>query len=118
MTSENKDRQTFEDLVQLQIQKLNEELNGKGREIDPLDLVTEETSKNKIFPHEFLFLIINAKDRLGQLVEEQTLNLNISKKCIKAYEMEEVDAARLDYIYDLDVKDMRTDKNPLSRMKL
>lgn len=71
-----------------------------------MDFELEETSENKIFPHEFLFLICNAKSRLECLAEEQKGELNIAKKCIKAYEMEDIDAARLDYIYDLDVKDM------------
>lgn len=38
--------------------------------------------------------------------------------CIKAYEMDEIDAARLDYIYDLDVREMKEQCNPIKRMKV
>jgi hypothetical protein len=51
------------------------------------------------------------------LIEEQKVDFKTRKKSIKAYEMDEFDARRLDNIYDIDVAEMRTNRNPIRKMR-
>lgn len=105
---ESKPRNNFEKKINSLLRKFKIERNF---EINP-----EEMATNRIFPHEFLFLIINGKSRLNCLQTEAPPPLTTNKVSIKVYEMEEIDAARLDYIYELDVNEMMNQKNPMVKM--
>lgn len=69
-----------------------------------------------MFPHEFLYLVTNAKARHDVLIEQKAPKLTIEKKSIKAYEMEEVDAKRLDWLYDIDTDEMKQNQFPIYKM--
>lgn len=57
----------------------------------------------KLFPHEFLFLLCNARNRLELINKIPKANFSIDKDNIKKYEMQPLDARRLDQIFKLDV---------------
>lgn len=62
----------------------------------------DKDSTDKLFPHEFLFLLCNTKDWLDSINMVPWAHLTLDKKSIKKQEMEPLDAKRFDTIYKID----------------
>jgi hypothetical protein len=60
-------------------------------------------SKDRLFLHEFLYLLCNTKNRNEMYSKVPGAEFTIEKKSIKKYEMQPLDAKRLDKIFNLDL---------------
>jgi len=68
------------------------------------DFPESKDSADKMFPHEFLYLLCNTNNRVERLKRIAKPEFSIDKKSIKKYEMKPLDAQRLDKIYRLEKK--------------
>ena len=64
----------------------------------------DQDSHDMLFPHEFLFLMCNTKNRLDIIGRMPKPEFTTAKKSIKRYEMQPLDAIRLDKVYQVDMK--------------
>ena len=65
-------------------------------------LQEERTSQDRLFPHEFLFLICNAKNRHDMIKALPKAESSIERKSIKKYQMPYLDSLRLDKLYKME----------------
>lgn len=56
-----------------------------------------------LFPHEFLFLLCNTKNRLDIISKMPKPEFTTERKSIKKYEMQPLDAIRLDRVFRVDL---------------
>lgn len=99
---EKKERKDFEKYVR-QVEK---DLKEQKRLIYP----EEKDSHDKLFPHEFLFLLCNTKNRIDMINKLPKPEFTTEKKSIKMYDMQPLDAMRLDNIYRIDIKQIGKDQ--------
>lgn len=67
-----------------------------------------------LFPHEFLFLMCNSKNRLELIGQLPKPELSTLKMSIRQYNMQDLDSKRLDYLYKIEENffDKDNRKNP------
>lgn len=67
-----------------------------------------------LFPHEFLFLMCNSKNRLELIRQLPKPELSTLKMSIRQYNMQDLDSKRLDYLYKIEENffDKDNRKNP------
>lgn len=73
---------------------------------DDQENINSMTSKNKLFPHEFLYLMINSEDRCEMMKSLPYSKISI-KKVDLAYNYEELkrhDGRKIDKVYELEDK--------------
>lgn len=66
----------------------------------------EKDSNDKLFIHEFLFLLCNAKNRNEVILKLPKPEFTTERKSIRQYDMQPLDALRLDRIFKIDLKDI------------
>lgn len=95
---EKKERKEFEKYIK----GVEKDLKDTKGMIYPDD----KDSNDKLFIHEFLFLLSNCKGRNELIMKLQGPEFNIKRKNIKQYEMQPLDALRLDRIFRLELNDI------------
>jgi hypothetical protein len=91
---EKKERKDFEKYIS----KVEKDLKAEKNLTYPDD----KGSADKLFPHEFLFLLCNSKPRNEMLNKLPKPEWTTERKSIKRYEMPALDAARLDSLFKLE----------------
>jgi hypothetical protein len=76
------------------------------KEAKKMDYNDEKDSTDKLFIHEFLFLLCNASGRIEQIGKLQKPEFTIQRKSIKRYEMQALEAMRLDTLFKIELKDI------------
>jgi hypothetical protein len=64
-----------------------------------------------LFPHEFLFLLCNTKSRLDIINKMSKPEFTTEKRNIKKYEMQPLDARRLDKLFIIDENSFKKSGN-------
>ena len=88
----------FEKHVRQVEQRLKEEKN--------LSYPDTFDSHDKLFPHEFLFLLCNTCNRIDMINKLPKPEFTTERVSIKQYEMQPLDALRLDKIFQVDIDSM------------
>jgi hypothetical protein len=70
------------------------------------DYPEDKDSSDKLFIHEFLFLLCNTKGRNDMILKLPKPEFTTERKSIKQYEMQSLDAVRLDRIFKMEIKDI------------
>jgi hypothetical protein len=99
---EKRDRKDFEKYVRHVERELKEKKN--------LDYPDEKDSHDKLFPHEFLFLLCNTRNRIDMISKLPKPEFTTERKSIKQYDMQPLDALRLDHIYKIDLRSIGKDQ--------
>eukprot|EP00350_Pseudokeronopsis_sp_OXSARD2_P001564 CAMPEP_0170567122 /NCGR_PEP_ID=MMETSP0211-20121228/80280_1 /TAXON_ID=311385 /ORGANISM="Pseudokeronopsis sp., Strain OXSARD2" /LENGTH=189 /DNA_ID=CAMNT_0010888497 /DNA_START=307 /DNA_END=876 /DNA_ORIENTATION=- len=92
---EKKERKDLENHKKL----LESELKKKKK----MNYPDDKDSSDMLFAHEFLFLLCNTKNRLGIIDRMPRPEFTTEKKSLKKYEMQALDAARLDRVFKVDL---------------
>ena len=66
----------------------------------------DKDSQDRLFIHEFLFLLCNGRGKIEMIPKLPKPEFTIERKSIKQYDMQALDAIRLDRIFKLEQKDM------------
>lgn len=66
-------------------------------------------SSDRLFLHEFLFLASNARGRNEMIMKLPKPEFTTERKSIKRYDMQKLDAARLDSIFRIEMKEVGKD---------
>ena len=66
----------------------------------------DQNSTDKLFIHEFLFLLCNTRGRNEMIHKLPKPEWTTERKNIKRYEMQALDALRLDRLFKLDINDV------------
>ena len=93
---EKKERKELEKHKRLLEQQLKRKKN--------MNYPDDKDSTDMLFPHEFLFLLCNAKNRLDIISKMPKPEFTIEKKSIKKYDMPALDARRLDNVYKIEME--------------
>eukprot|EP00347_Sterkiella_histriomuscorum_P008430 403345124 len=100
---EKQDRKQFEK----QVRQIERDLKEKKK----LNYPEDQDSHDKLFPHEFLFLLCNARNRIDLMNNLPKPEFTIQKTSIKQYDMQPLDARRLDKVYKVELKSMNGEVN-------
>ncbi len=68
-----------------------------------MDYPDDQDSHDTLFPHEFLFLLCNTKSRLDIINKMPKPEFTTERNSIKKYEMQPLDAIRLDRVFKVDL---------------
>jgi hypothetical protein len=71
-----------------------------------MDYPDDQDSMDKLFIHEFIFLLCNGRGKIETIQKLPFPEFTTARKSIKQYEMQPLDAIRLDRIFKLDTKEM------------
>ena len=70
------------------------------------DYPDDKDSTDKLFIHEFLFLLCNGKGRNDTITKLTKPKFTTDRESIKQYEMQALDARRLDRIFKMELRDI------------
>ena len=107
---EKPERKEFEKYVRM----VERDLKARKGMVYPDD----KDSQDKLFPHEFLFLLCNAVNRNDVIPKLQKPEMTTVRRNIKRYEMQPWDALRLDHLYHIDLKTLNESYNPKDMMQV
>ena len=71
----------------------------------------DSDSHDKLFPHEFLFLLCNTCNRIDMISKLPKPEFTKERKSIKQYDMQPLDAMRLDRLFIVDTNTMTKQNN-------
>ena len=95
---EKKERKEFEKYVS----KVEKDLKAEKQMTYPDD----KDSTDRLFIHEFLFLLCNSKPRNDMINKLPKPEWTTERKSIKQYDMQALDALRLDRLFKIELKDI------------
>jgi len=95
---EKKERKEFEKYVS----KVEKDLKAEKQMTYPDD----KDSTDRLFIHEFLFLLCNSKPRNEMIPKLPKPEWTTERKSIKQYDMQALDALRLDRLFKIELKDI------------
>ncbi len=95
---EKKERKDFEKHVRAVEKELKEQKK--------MDYPDEKGSSDKLFIHEFLFLLCNGRYRNEMIPKLPKPEFTTERKSIRQYDMQALDAIRLDRIFKIEMKDI------------
>lgn len=98
MECEKKERKDFEKHVRTVERDLKEQKK--------MDYPDDRDSMDKLFIHEFLFLLCNGRGRNDMIQKLPKPEFTTERKSIRQYDMQPLDAIRLDRIFKIEMKDI------------
>lgn len=98
---EKRERKEFEKHIRIVEKELKEEKKMKYPD--------DSDSSDRLFLHEFLFLASNAKSRNDMIMKLPKPEFTTERKSIKRYDMQKLDAVRLDRIFRIEMKEVGKD---------
>ena len=84
--------------LEAEIRRVEKELKEKNN----MSFPEEKSCIDRLFPHEFLFLLCNACDRLQLINGVPKPHLSAQVQSIKKYEMRDLESRRLDRIFAIE----------------
>ena len=110
-TTQQQMEQISQEIYQLEHQIMRLKITKDTRN---LEYPEDKGSANKLFPHEFLFVMCNAIDRHKRINNIKHPVVTTEKMSIKKYEMQAMDARWLDNIFIIDINFFykKHEKNP------
>ncbi len=114
-----------EQLIKVWIKKVRPQLECENpdrkhfeKTLKELSDSPEDLSKDKMFLHEFLYLMQNAQDRFGVLSSVKRQKLSITKIDIGSHDgIANYDGPKLDKLYDFDLNSLKINQNPMLLMQ-